>query len=61
MNIVLSEEQIGEAIWGKESFQGDDNTIMVHISRHENRKRCYSYLGYVSPIRYRMEYEARIA
>ena len=32
-NIVLSKEQIGEAIWGKETFQGDDNAIMVHVSR----------------------------
>ena len=52
-----------ERIYRREYFGLNDFRFDMfrYVELFYNRKRRHSYLGYVSPIRYRMEYEAKFA
>lgn len=55
---VFTKQQLYEKVWGYE-FYGDDNTVMVHISRlreklHDNPRNC-KYIRTIKGIGYRME------
>ena len=52
-----------ERIYRREYYGINDFRIDMfrYIEIFYNRKRRHSYLGYVSPIKYRMEYESKLA